>query len=39
MSLTRLNLFGTVIAFVISEIGTAQVVVQIYFISHPKVQE
>ena len=39
MSLTRLNLFGTVIAFVISEIETAKVVVQIYFISHPKVQE
>ena len=38
MSLKRLNLFGIVIAFVILEIETAQVVVQMYFISHPKVQ-
>ena len=37
MSLTRLNLFGIVIAVVILEIQTAQVVVQMYFISHPKV--
>ena len=38
MSLRRLNLFGIVIAFVILEIQTAQVVVQMYFFSHPKVQ-
>ena len=39
MSLTRLNLFGIVIAFIIIEIQTAQVVVQMYLISRPKVQE
>ena len=39
MSLTRLNLFGIAIAFVILEIQTVLVVVQMYFISHPKVQE
>ena len=39
MSLTRLNLFGIVIAFIILEIQTAQVVVQMYLISSPKVQE
>ena len=39
MSLTRLNLFGIVIAFVILKIQTAQVVVRMYFISHPKVLE
>ena len=39
MSLTRSNLFGIVIAFVILEIEIAQVVDQMYFISHPKVHE
>ena len=39
ISLSRLNLFEIVIVFVILEIQTAQVVVQMYFISHPKVQK
>ena len=37
MSLTRFNLFGIVIAFVIWETQQGQVVVQMYFISNPKV--
>ena len=39
MSLTILNLFEIVIGFVILEIHTAQVVVQMYFILHPRIQE
>ena len=39
MNLTRLKLFGIAIALVILETQAAQVVVQMYFISHPKVQE
>ena len=39
MCLTRSNLFGIVIAFVILKIKIGQVVDQMYFISHPKVQE
>ena len=37
--LTRLNLFGIVIAFVILEIQLAKAVIQMCFISHLKVQE